>query len=123
MYWNIYQIGQQNLLNYYNYHMLKQDPQQQMSLSINSLKQQDKVGKTSNTRQGGDKLVCDSGLTPLTYDIRKDFHRKQLQIDYGEIQRMMKDLHSIQSEFMNQPEEEENGSDDGNKGKKRYNKF
>ncbi|CAD8048166.1 unnamed protein product [Paramecium sonneborni] len=89
----------------------------------NDISQMIWVGKTSNTRQCGDKVVCDSGLTPPTYDIRKDFHRKQPQIDIGEIQRVEKELHIIQSEFMKQQEEEENGSDDGKKGKKRYNKF
>ncbi|CAD8050268.1 unnamed protein product [Paramecium primaurelia] len=69
-----------------------------MSISINSLKYQDKgvlvdlptiteIGKTTNTRQCGDKVVCDRGLTPHTFDIRKNFHRKKSQIDYGEIQK------------------------------------
>lgn len=34
------------------------------------------VGEKSNTRELAHKVVCDSGLTPPTYDIRKDFHRK-----------------------------------------------
>lgn len=49
----------------------------------------------SNVREVEGKVVLDSGLTPPTYDIRRDFFRKQPDIKKEDIQRVEGELDRI----------------------------